>query len=176
MSSRGASVRERLAAGSKRGLGCADEIARGAIAGRPLLPELVAALDDPRPLVISRAANALKKVQAEDPRALDPFARKLVRKALDCEVLEARWNLTVVVGGLRLKGRDRALAIELLFESMTSSSVFLRVSALQALVDFGEDDPELRRRVHPVLEDFLAHGTAAMQARARKLLPLLERR
>jgi hypothetical protein len=82
-----------------------------------------------------------------------------------CEVLEARWNLTIIVGGLPLRGRDRALAIDLLFESLTAPSVFLRSFALQALVDLSGEDATLRQRIRPVLEEFLAHGTAAMQAR-----------
>lgn len=136
----------------------------------------VDALDDPRPLVVTRAANALKKVQETSPRALDAFACRLVRHAMACEAMEARWNLTIVAGGLQLRARDRGLAIELLFESLTSASVFQRVFALQSLVNLSVGDPLLRSRVRPVVRDFLENGTAAMKARARKLLPLVERR
>ena len=166
-------ARERLAAGPGRGLGCAEVIAAEALQSEALLQELIAALDDPRPCVLARAANALKKVQAKEARALDPFAGKLVKTALACPVREARWNLVLLLGKLPLHGRDRALAIELLFEAFSDSSALVRTFAMQALADLGQQDPALRRRVRPVVEWALTTGTAAMQARARKLLPKL---
>jgi hypothetical protein len=120
--------------------------------------------------VVLRAANALKKVQQQNPELLAPFAKRLLRAALKCEVLFARWSLTIIVGGLPLQGKDRALAIELLFEGLRGDSALLRTFAMQSLADMSRDDASLRRRVRPIVEQFAEHGTAAMRARARKLL------
>ena len=44
--------------------------------------------------------------------------------------LRTRWKLTKVIGSLPLKGRDRGLAVDLLFEALGSHSGFLRAFAL----------------------------------------------
>jgi len=170
-----ASIRERLASGPPRGLGCANAIVAEALHSSDVLAELVAAAQDKRAVVAIRAANALKKVQQERPNLLVPFTKKILRSALECEELRARWNLTRVVGLLPLRGRDRALAIELMFEALRSESGLLRTFGMQGLVDFSAEDVALRTRVRPIVEEFAENGTAAMRARARKLLPLVKR-
>lgn len=170
-----ASVSERLASGLPRGLGCANAVAAEALHSPVVLAELVAAVQDKRAVVAIRAANALKKVQEGKPDLLVPFTKKILHSALECEELRARWNLTRVVGLLPLRGRDRALGIELMFEALRSESGFLRTFAMQGLVDFSVEDAALRARVRPIVEEFTENGTAAMRARARKLLPLMKR-
>jgi len=163
-------VRDSLAAGPVRGLGCANVVAAEAVGSPVLVRELVAALQDEREVVVVRAANALKKVQIERPELVAVYAKRILKAALGCEFLFAAWSLTVVVSRLPLKGRDRALGVELMFEALKSESAFLRTFALQGLVDFSREDAALRRRVRPIVEEFAENGTAAMRARARKLL------
>jgi hypothetical protein len=165
-----ASVRERLAAGPKRGLGEANSIAAQAARDEKTLAELVAALKDDRAAVVSRAANALKKVQQMRPEALQPHAKRILRAAMASQELRARWNLTVAVGGLELRGRDRALAVELMFDALRSESAFLRTFAMQGLWELAKGDSALMQRVRPMVQEFATTGTAAMRARARKLL------
>lgn len=164
-----ASLCERLAAGPQRGLGCAREVAAEALERPQVLRSLIDALTDERPLVVARAANALKRIHAADPNALEPFGGKLIRRALSCGVREARWNLLIVIGGLRLRGRDRPLAIDLMLEALGSSSALLRVFAMQALADTAHDDPALQDRVRQVIVRALEDTSAAVRARARKL-------
>ncbi len=169
------SIRERLAAGPARGLGAAEEIANEAAAHPETLQALIAALEDSRDVVLCRASNALKKLQQLHPQSLDPFAGRLIDKAFACAVLEARWNLMIVVGGLRLSTRERALAIELMFEAIESSSAFLRVFALQGLFDLSAHDEGLRARVRLLIARALDDTSAAVRARARSLHRLCRR-
>lgn len=162
-------VAERLGKGAARGLGAANAIAAEAVGDPKVLRHLLRAAGDVRPLVASRAANALKKVHAADPALLVPFSEMLLRTTLRCEVLEARWNLILVVGQLPLRGRDRALATDLMFEALGSQSAFLRVFALQGLADLATHDAALARRLRPVLAAALEDASAAVRARARKL-------
>lgn len=168
-----ASVRERLAAGPVRGLGAANAIAGEAARSAETLEQLVEAASDSRAVVSMRAANALKKVQSAKPEALIPHARKLVRCALDCEELRTRWNLTLVVGALPLKGREKKLGIDVMFEAMNSNSAFLRTFAMQGLVNFSDGDDTLRSRARAVVQQALQDDSAAVRARARKLIPSL---
>ncbi len=156
-----------------RGLGAANAVAAEAVRSPGMVGELVAALGDEREVVVVRAANALKKVQAAKPERVMPFAKKILRAAMGCEVLFARWSLVQLVGALPLRGRDKGLAVEMMFEALRGEGGLLRTLGMQGLVNFSRDDAALRRRVRPVVEEFLANGTPAMRARARMLLPLV---
>ncbi len=166
-------VSERLAGGPARGLAPVSKIVHEAAHSPSTRRELVAALGDERPIVQSRAANALKKLQAQQPQLVVPYASRILRATLRCEVLEARWNLTIVTGSLPLRGRNRMLAVDLLFEALDAPSPLLRTFALQGLVNQAAQDRTLQARVRPILTRFATYGTAAMRARARKLSPLL---
>ena len=63
--------------------------------------------------------------------------------------------------------RRMADALQLYLEDRSS---IVRTFALQALADISRNDAELRPRVREILEQSVVRGTAAMKARARKLL------
>jgi hypothetical protein len=169
------SVCERLAVGLPRHLGPVNDIVAEALRSPTLVCELVEALADDRPIVIHRASNALKKVQRGHPELLAPHAKAILRAAMKATDLHTRWNLTILVGELSLRGRDRALAIDLMFDALASRSAFLRVFAMNALANFAVDDIALERRIHPILEAALTDSSASIRARARKLLTQLQK-
>lgn len=173
MRKRGQEITGRLASGPSRGLGCAEAIAVDALESPETLKELVAAVSDARPLVTLRAANALKKVQPQRPELLVPYASRLLRVAARCEDLRTRWNLMIVIGELPLRGRDKALALELLFEALGSESGFLRAFALTGLANLAREDTTIRRRVAPLVQKALEDTSAAVRARARKVTKTL---
>jgi hypothetical protein len=53
---------------------------------------------------------------------------------------------------------------------LEDQSSIVRTFALQALTDLSRGEAGLRLRVREILEESVATGTAAMKARARKLL------
>jgi hypothetical protein len=57
---------------------------------------------------------------------------------------------------------------------LEDQSSIVRTFALQALADLSRNDAGLRSRVREILEESVATGTAAMRARARKLLKKLK--
>jgi hypothetical protein len=72
-----------------------------------------------------------------------------------------------------LKGADKALAVDLMFERLRDRSGLNRTMAMQALMDLSEQDKALRTRVMPMVLEFVESGTPAMRARARRLLGVL---
>jgi hypothetical protein len=94
----------------------------------------------------------------------------LLKEALRAVDVRVQWNLSIVLGRLPLKGADKSLAVELMFERLQDASGLNRTMALQALMDLSENDVALRTRVMPIAREFLEGGTPAMKARARKLL------
>ena len=71
---------------------------------------------------------------------------------------------------LPLRGRDKSLAVDLMFETLSSRSALQRVFALQALANYAQNDAALRKRVQPILQQALTDSSAAIRARARKLI------
>lgn len=164
---------DRLAANSTRYLGCANEVATEALTNPALVTQLVEALKDKRELVQHRAANALKKIQRSNPALLEPFAKQILRATINITHLHTRWNLTIILGELPLRGRDKLLATDLMFEALASSSALQRTFALTALANYAENDPTLRTRLKPILDRALTDPSAAIRARTRKLLKQL---
>src|SRR5579875_2419197 len=138
--------------------------------GERVCAELVRTLAGGDKVAAERAARGLKKVSEARPDALYGLRKQLLREAGRAEDVRVQWNRTIAIGRLPLKGRDKALAVDLMFERLQDWSGLNRTFALQALWDLSGDDPELRGRLMPVLREFLENGTPAMKARARKLV------
>ncbi len=168
-------LRDRLAVGTPRDLGCANEVAREALHKPALVAELVDALSDDRTIVAHRAANALKKFSAAIPHCSNPSQNASCDHTLETTHMHTRWNLTIILGELPLRGRDKSLAIDLMFEALSSRSALQRIFALQALTNYAQSDAALRTRMQPILQRALTDSSAAIRARTRKLVKSLER-
>jgi hypothetical protein len=131
---------------------------------------LVRELRDTDKEVAERAARTLKKISEADAAALYALRKALLAEAFRATDVRVQWNLSIVLGRLPLKGQDKAVAVELMFERLRDESGLNRTFAMQALMDLSERDAALRARVTPIVLEALESGTPAMQARARKLL------
>jgi hypothetical protein len=132
--------------------------------------KLVRLLRDQDRAVVERAARTLKKIAERDVTALYAWRKKLLDEAFRAADVRVQWNLSIVIGKLPLKGADKALAVELMFERLRDKSGLNRTMAMQALMDLSENDATLRARVVPIVIESLESGTPAMRARARKLM------
>ena len=137
----------------------------GAVCG-----ELVKRLRDPDKAAVERAARTLKKIAERDAKALYAWRKALLAAAFEATDARVQWNLSIILGRLPLKGQDKALAVELMFERLRDKSGLNRTMAMQALMDLSAEDASLRARVMPIVREFVEEGTPAMKARARKLL------
>jgi hypothetical protein len=138
--------------------------------GAAVCEELVRRLRDRDKAVVERAARTLKKIAEADAGALFDWRKALLKEAFRAVDVRVQWNLSIILGRLQLKGADKALAVELMFERLRHVSGLNRTMAMQALMDLSEQDAALRARVVPIVEEFAESGTAAMRARARRLL------
>jgi len=116
------------------------------------------------------AARSLRILAEQNPEALKRHSAEVLRLAMAEQDLRVRWNLMQVLGKIVLKPVQRGAAIDWLFERLRDASPFTRTFALQALYDLSREDESLHRRWLPIAEEFARNGTAAMRARARKLL------
>jgi hypothetical protein len=155
--------------GPEAALGEMVEAAFGA-EGEVVRGELVRLLRDDDKAVVERAARTLKKIAERDGAALFAWRKKLLEEAFRAVDVRVQWNLTIVLGKLPLRGADKALAVELMYERLRDKSGLNRTMAMQALMDLSAQDAGLRARVMPIVMEFVENGTPAMRARARKLL------
>ena len=138
--------------------------------GASVCSELVRRLGNKDKLVAERAARTLKKISEADASALYAWRKALLAEAFRAVDVRVQWNLSIVLGRLPLKGQDKAVVVDLMFERLRDKSGLNRTLAMQALMDLSEKDAALRARVMPIVREALEGGTPAMQARARKLL------
>ena len=155
--------------------GASEEVGEAAVgrAGDAVRGELVGLLRDGDKAVVERAARTLKKIAERDQRALYAWRKALLKAAFRAVDVRVQWNLSIVLGRLPLRGADKALAVELMFERLGDGSGLNRTMAMQALMDLSEGDEGLRARVMPIVRESLVGGTPAMRARARRLLKVL---
>ncbi len=102
--------------------------------------------------------------------ALWGLRKEVFREARRAEDMRVRWNLVIVMGRLPLEGRERGAVVDWLFERLGDESGLTRTFCMQALWSLSEGDAKLRWRVLGVVRRFAETGTAAMRARATKLL------
>jgi hypothetical protein len=140
------------------------------VGGDAVCTELVRALRNKDKAAVERAARTLKKISEADAAALYAWRNKLLAEALRATDVRVQWNLSIVLGRLPLKGADKALAVELMFERLRDKSGLNRTFALQALMDLSANDAALRARAMPIVREFMEYGTPAMKARARRLM------
>jgi len=136
--------------------------------GAEVCAELVRELRGDK-VAAERAARGLKKVSERDRGLLYGLRRELMREALRAADVRVQWNLTIVIGRLPLKGRDKALAVELMFERLRGGRLN-ETFALQGLVDLSEGDEVLRRRVRPLVVEACESEVPAVRARALRLM------
>jgi hypothetical protein len=138
--------------------------------GEGVRGELVRLLRDKDKAVVEQSAQTLKKIAERDGAALFAWRKRLLEEAFRAVDVRVQWNLTIVLGKLPLKGADKALAVDLMFERLQDKSGLNRTMAMQALMDLSVGDKALRAGVMPFVLEFVEEGTPAMRARARRLL------
>jgi hypothetical protein len=158
----------------QRSIGRSNEVVKLVLRVPRRFAELIQCLWSDDPVVRMRAADAAEKVSAVKPELLKPWKVELLGLLAEAQQNELRWHLAQMVPRLRLNESERRRASETLQLYLEDRSSIVRAFALQALADNSRSDGVLRPRVREILEESAATGTAAMRARARKLLKELK--
>ena len=159
-----------LAGKDRRSIGRSNEVVKLVFREPRRFPELIKCLWHDNPLVRMRAADAAEKVTSVKPTMLRPFKVELLGLLAEAEQIELRWHLALMVSRLLLTGEERQRAAATLQRYLEDRSSIVRTFALQGLADLARSDEKLRAPVREILEEGARTGTAAMKARARKLL------
>jgi hypothetical protein len=163
-----------LEGSDRRSIGRSDEVVRLVLKQPKLFRELIQCLWHDDPVVRMRAADAAEKVSAQNPRLLARYKSQLLGLLGETEQIELRWHLAQMVPRLKLTAAERQRTAAALRRYLDDRSSIVRTFALQALVELSQSDQALRSETKQLLETALRSGTAAMKARARKLLQQLK--
>lgn len=164
------SILNKLAGGHRRSIGRSNEVAAEVLAHPALFLELFVGLSNDDPVIRMRAADAVEKITAQRPELLQPFKRKLLAIAGSSDQQEIRWHAALMLPRLALSCKERAVALDIVFDYLRDKSSIVKTFAMQAIWDLASADPKLKAQIIPLIEELTLIGTAAMRARGRKLL------
>ena len=163
-----------LSGGDRRSIGKSNLIAKLVLSDPKRFAELVACFWNEDPLIRMRAADAAEKVTVTRPELLKPHKQELLGLLAEAEQIELRWHLALMVPRLELSAPERQRATAALQRYLDDRSSIVKTFALQGLADLARRDTSLRELARQTLEESLRTSTAAMKARARKLLKELK--
>lgn len=164
---------DRLKGGDRRSIGQANQVAQEVLREPVLFATLFGGMTDSDPLVRMRAADAAEKVTAIHPDYLEPYKHQLMTEVARIEQQEVQWHVAQMLPRLELNSAERRAAVTLLENYLEKRSIIVKTSAMQALAELAERDPDLRPGIIPHLERLTRCGSAAMKSRGRKLLERL---
>jgi hypothetical protein len=169
-------VLTKLSGGDRRSIGRSNDIVAQILKQPVLFRRLVEGMESEDPIVRMRAADAAEKVTVHRPDLLQPHKRKLLAIAGGSEQQEVRWHAALMIPRLHLTARERAVAVDILFDYLRDRSSIVKTFAMDGLARLADANPALRVKIVPLLEELIEIGTPAMRARGRKLLQHLNRR
>lgn len=159
----------------RRSIGRAKEVVAEVLANPERFGALFAGLFTADPVVRARAADAVEKISAIHPEYLRPYRAHLLGDLARCDQNEVRWHIAQILPRLRWNRRQQRQVYDLLQQYLRGRSSIVKTFAMQALADLAQQRPALRPVVLRQVRALSAHGTPAMRARGRKLLPALSR-
>ena len=165
----------RLSGGDRRSIGPSNEIVEEILNRPSLFRYLFEGMASDDAIVRMRAADVAEKVTALQPDLLRPHKKKLFRIAGSTDQREVRWHAAVMISRLKLTAKERAVAMDILFDYLRDRSSIVKTFAMQGLATLASVDPRLRAKILPLLRELTEVGTPAMRARGRKLLQHLNR-
>ena len=167
-------LKDLLSGGDRRSLGRSNEAEKIGLRQPQRFAELIQCMWSNNPVVRMRAADAAEKVTVERPELLKPHKQELLGLLAEAEQIELRWHLALMVPRLELSASERNRAASALQRYLEDRSSIVKTCAMQGLADLAAQDPGLREMARRIIEESLQTGTAAMKARARKLLKKLK--
>lgn len=168
-----------LQGSDRRSIGKANQVATQILHQPNLFPQLVELLWHDDPIIRMRAADAAEKISAKNPAFLQPHKSALLGLAAEATQPELRWHLALMLPRLKLTNLERTRTIATFRTYLNDRSSIVKTFALQSLFDLSlpsaKSDPALHSELLDLLQQSTRTGTAAMKARARKLLSQLQK-
>lgn len=142
----------KLEGGDRRSIGNSEEVVRIVLTNPTLFEELFSGLLARDPRVRMRAADAVEKITRARPDLLQPWKKMLLSTASAFQEKELRWHVAQLIPRLRLTGKERKLAVQILMDYLEDGSSLVKTFSMQALVELAAEDEQLLTQLMPLLE------------------------
>jgi HEAT repeat protein len=159
-----------LSGGDRRSIGRANEVVCAVWEHPERFPALFAAILHTDSVVRMRAADAVEKLTAMKPELLAPYKGQLLGVIAALSQAEIRWHVAQMIPRLPLNSREKRQAVAILSGYLEDKSRIVQANAVDALAMLAQHDPRLCSTVTPLIERKARIGSAAVQARAQKVL------
>jgi len=166
---------DQLQGGDRRSLGCANQVAGTILANPSRLQELLSCCLAPSPIIRSRASHALMTIARQKPELLQPHTGFFLNEVMPLSQWEVRSHFCQTITRLALAPREIDRLLSGLQDYFSDKSSIVRTCAMQAMVDLCQQTESLAPQIRPIIAEKTASGTAAMRARGRQLLKVLDR-
>ena len=166
---------DQLAGGDRRSIGRSNEIVSRVLREPRQFPQLIKCLWSDNPIVRMRAADAIEKISLQKPEWLKRYKAELLGLLEEAQQQELRWHLAALIPRLPLSKSEIVRAEVVFRRYLSDRSSIVKTFALQGLADLAQLEPALRESTKTLIEDAARTGTAAMKARARKLVRTMEK-
>jgi hypothetical protein len=127
------------------------------------------------PIVRARSADVAEKVSRTRPEMLQPFKHQLLNELACIEQCEVRWHVAQMLPRLVMNEAELSTALDTLYSFVVDKSKIVQVNAMQALAEIAAANPSMQGELAQGLEARLSAGSAAVRARARKLVAQFSR-
>jgi hypothetical protein len=165
---------KKLSGGGRRSIGRSNEGVARVLAHPANFRHLIKGLAAIDPVLRMRAADAIEKITTRRPDLLRPHKRTLLAIAASTNQQEIRWHAALIIPRLQLTPKERAVALDVLFDYLRDKSSIVKTFAMQAIWDLAATDAKLKSKITPLIEELTQVGTPAMRARGRKILQQLK--
>lgn len=119
--------------------------------------------------VRARAMDALQKIAAKKPSAVEQHIPDLLTWIADISQQEVQWHVAQILPLYTLTVSQQQRAAVIYRNYLTSPSTIVKTWALDALVKLAQANNDYVPEAEQALNDALIHGSPAMKARARAL-------
>lgn len=167
-------IRSMLAPGRRLDVGRAREVAGMILARLRKTGSVVECLWDEDPGIANRAADTLERASYHKPSLLAPWKDVLLARLAEVEHNKLRWNLSLMMGRLKLTTPETERAMMALRNYLGDRGSIVRTAAMHGMAGLAIQNPALLPEVLDTIRILTRSGTPAMRARGRILLKKLE--
>ncbi|HSX27757.1 MAG TPA: hypothetical protein VLG25_03160 [Patescibacteria group bacterium] len=160
-----------LSGGDPRSLGQANKVLHFVLNDQKLLDNLFACVLDDDEIVRMRAGDVLEKVCAQHPDWLSPYIPRLFDEVAVIKQASIQWHLAQMFGELELAPEFRARAIKILFDNLSRNYDWIVTNfSMETLALFGKDNPDVHKKLLPLLRRLSTDRHKSIASRAKKLV------
>lgn len=161
-----------LVGGHANSLGRAGEVLKIVLADQSRLDELYQCIFDEDAWVRMRAIDTFEKVAREHAGWIEPYVGRLLDDVAQIDQPSIHWHLAELFAELKLSDEQRARAIDLMKNHLSTTGVdwIVAVNCMKTLTQFAREGKVAASEIIPLFEIQKTHHSKAVVKKANTLI------